>query len=134
MYLLYCRSLSKPPCLPYLLFVIFLHNRNLRHGFASRQNSVNYHSRTQIMNCVKIMICMLNCESNYILCKIARWVKHYTKYKIAHSVKKFHSKHFLSCTLWKILPKWSGSNSPEWIRYIAIYVDLPSESDIGHPD
>ena len=67
--------------------------------FASRQNSVKYHPRTQIMNCVKIMICMLNCESNYTLCKIARWVKHYTMFKIAYSVKKIHSNHFLSCTL-----------------------------------
>ena len=35
------------------------------------------------------MICMLNCESNYTLCKIARWVKHCTLCKIAHSVKNY---------------------------------------------
>ena len=56
---------------------------------ASRQNSINYHSKTQIMNCVKIMICILNRKSNYTMCKIARWVKHYTMCKIVHSVKKF---------------------------------------------
>ena len=56
---------------------------------ASRQNSVNYHPRTEIINCVKIMICMLNCESNYTLCKIARCVKHYTMCKIAHHVKDY---------------------------------------------
>ena len=55
----------------------------------SRQNRVNYYPRTQIMNCVRIMIYMLNCESNYTLCKIARWVKHYTMCKIAHSVKNY---------------------------------------------
>ena len=54
------------------------------------------------MTCVKIEICMLNCESNYTLCKIARWVKHNTMCKIANC-NKLHSRHFLSYTLWKIL-------------------------------
>ena len=83
----------------YLSF--FLHNRNLgleilhlkvrkfATKVASRQNSINYHSKTQIMNCVKIMICILNRKSNYTMCKIARWVKHYTMCKIVHSVKNY---------------------------------------------
>ena len=62
------------------------------HKFATKvalqQNSVHYHTSTQIRNFVKIMICMLNCESNYTSCKIARCVKHYTMCNIAHSVKK----------------------------------------------
>ena len=56
----------------------------------SRQNSVNYHPRTQIMICVKIMICMLNCESNYTLCKIASLVKDYTMCKIYTQCAFFH--------------------------------------------
>ena len=80
------------------LEILHLKVRILASRVASRQNSANYHPKTQIMICVKTMICMLNCESNYTLCKIARWVKHYTMCKISHSVKKLHSKHFLSCT------------------------------------
>ena len=36
---------------------------------------------------------------------IARWVKHYTMCKIAHSVKKLDSNNFLSCTLYTLQTK-----------------------------
>ena len=51
--------------------ILHLKVRKFATKVASRQNSVNFHPRTQIMSCVKIMICMLNCESNYTLYKIA---------------------------------------------------------------
>ena len=35
------------------------------------------------------MICMLNCESNYTLCNIARWVFNYTMCKISHFIKNY---------------------------------------------
>ena len=40
----------------------------------------------------------------------------------------------MCCKLQHKVPKLSGSKCPEWIRYIAIYLDLPSECDIWHPD
>ena len=97
---------SPPPpfnghILPYLILVIFLYTtaiwgleilqlkvRKFGARVASRQNSVNYHSRTQIMKCLKTMIWNLNCKSNNtLLCKIARWLKNYTVCKTAPSVK-----------------------------------------------
>ena len=36
--------------------ILHLKARKFETKVASRQNSVNYHPRTQIMNCVKIMI------------------------------------------------------------------------------
>ena len=51
--------------------ILHLKVRRFETKVASRKNSVNFHPRTQIMSCVKIMICMLNCESNYTLYKIA---------------------------------------------------------------
>ena len=67
------------------------------HKFATkvvlRQISINYHPRTQIM---KILMCTLNCESNYTLRKMARWVKHYTMCKIAEFITFFLSLKALS--------------------------------------
>ena len=68
---------------------------------ASRQNIVDYPPRTQIMNRVKIVINMLNWESNYTLCKIAIWVKHFTMCKIAHSVKDYTQRTFFHVTCGK---------------------------------
>ena len=54
--------------------ILHLKARKFGTKVASRQNSVNYHLRTQITNSVKIML---------------NWVKHYTMCKIAHSVKNY---------------------------------------------
>ena len=58
-----------------------------RSCLATRQRKLP--SKNWIMNCAKIMICMLNCESNCTLCEITRWVKHYTMCKIVNSVKSY---------------------------------------------
>ena len=84
------------PC--HYIFWVFLH-LNIKAAFSNllkvsqcdhifSQNSVHYHPRTETMNSVKIMICMLNFESSFTSCKIARWVTHYHMWKIAHPVKK----------------------------------------------
>ena len=57
---------------------------------ALRQNSINYHPRTKIKNCVKIMIYMLNCKSNYTLCKIIRLVREGIKKKMSLLVGFFY--------------------------------------------
>ena len=68
--------------------ILHLEVRKFATKFSSRQNSVHYHPRTQIMNCENYE-CMLNCHTNYKLFKIARWVKYYTMCKIANTVQNY---------------------------------------------
>ena len=65
--------------------ILHLKARKFGTKVASRQNSVNYHLRTQITNSVKIMICMLNWVKHYTMCKIAHSVQNYTPSTIFHA-------------------------------------------------
>ena len=59
------------------------------------------------MSCVKIMICMLNCESNYTLWKTAMWVKHSTMCNTVLTLHNIlHSKLLHDQRLWWLWQIW----------------------------